>query len=174
MLSPMLRLQEGKNYLAAMSCAANYAWVNRSSMTFLVRQAFQKMFKQQADDLDMHVVYDVSHNIAKVCVWSSDPFVSAPLVCCVACHASMKEVVGCRALHVMQAALHSAAWNVETERTPTSILPCLIADLPQDCLCACRWSSILWTGRRRRFWCTERAALGRSLRTTRSSQSTTS
>ena len=49
-----------------MSCAANYAWVNRSSMTFLVRQAFQKMFKQQADDLDMHVVYDVSHNIAKV------------------------------------------------------------------------------------------------------------
>ena len=59
-------VQEGKNYLAAMSCAANYAWVNRSSMTFLVRQAFQKMFKQQADDLDMHVVYDVSHNIAKV------------------------------------------------------------------------------------------------------------
>ena len=59
-------VQEGKNYLAAMSCAANYAWVNRSSMTFLVRQAFQRMFKQQADDLDMHVVYDVSHNIAKV------------------------------------------------------------------------------------------------------------
>ena len=59
-------VQEGRNYLAAMSCAANYAWVNRSSMTFLVRQAFQKMFKQQADDLDMHVVYDVSHNIAKV------------------------------------------------------------------------------------------------------------
>ena len=59
-------VQEGRNYLAAMSCAANYAWVNRSSMTFLVRQAFQKMFKRQADDLDMHVVYDVSHNIAKV------------------------------------------------------------------------------------------------------------
>ena len=30
--------QEGQDYLAAMSCAANYAWVNRSSMTFLVRQ----------------------------------------------------------------------------------------------------------------------------------------
>lgn len=40
--------------------------MNRSSMTFLVRQAFQKIFKQQPDDLDMHVVYDVSHNIAKV------------------------------------------------------------------------------------------------------------
>ena len=57
---------EGQNYLSAMSCAANYAWVNRSSMTFLCRQAFAKMFDQTPDDLDMHVVYDVSHNIAKI------------------------------------------------------------------------------------------------------------
>ena len=35
-------------------------------MTFLARQTFSKMFKQSPDDLDMHVVYDVSHNIAKV------------------------------------------------------------------------------------------------------------
>ena len=28
--------------LQAMSAAANYAWVNRSSMTFLTRQAFAK------------------------------------------------------------------------------------------------------------------------------------
>ncbi len=35
-------------------------------MTFLVRQTFAKMFGQSPDDLDMHVVYDVSHNIAKV------------------------------------------------------------------------------------------------------------
>ncbi len=70
-----------------MACAANYAWVNRSSMTFLCRQvrsdiaqhvvvradsvasthlqAFAKMFNSTPDDLDMHVVYDVSHNIAK-------------------------------------------------------------------------------------------------------------
>jgi len=57
---------EGQNYLAAMSAAANYAWVNRSSMTFLVRQAFAKTFHQRPDDLDMHVIYDVSHNIAKI------------------------------------------------------------------------------------------------------------
>lgn len=49
-----------------MACAANYAWVNRSSMTFLARQAFAKMFESTPDDLDMAVVYDVSHNIAKV------------------------------------------------------------------------------------------------------------
>lgn len=61
-----IQSQEGKNYLSAMAAAANYAWVNRSSMTFLTRQAFAKQFKTTPDDLDMHVVYDVSHNIAKV------------------------------------------------------------------------------------------------------------
>ena len=35
-------------------------------MTFLARQAFAKMFQSDPDDLDMHVIYDVSHNIAKV------------------------------------------------------------------------------------------------------------
>eukprot|EP00128_Syssomonas_multiformis_P006885 Colp12_sorted_trinity150504_noHs@10644 len=57
--------QEGKDYLAGMCAAANYAWVNRSSMTFLARQAFGKAFNSDPDDLDMHVIYDVSHNIAK-------------------------------------------------------------------------------------------------------------
>lgn len=58
--------KEGQDYLAGMAAAANYAWVNRSSMTFLVRQAFAKLFKSTPDDLDMNVIYDVSHNIAKV------------------------------------------------------------------------------------------------------------
>ena len=57
---------EGQNYLAGMAAAANYAWVNRSSMTFLARQAFAKTFNTSPDDLDMHVIYDVCHNIAKV------------------------------------------------------------------------------------------------------------
>jgi tRNA-splicing ligase RtcB (3'-phosphate/5'-hydroxy nucleic acid ligase) len=35
---------EGQNYLKAMAAAANFAWVNRSSMTFLTRQAFAKQF----------------------------------------------------------------------------------------------------------------------------------
>lgn len=132
--------KEGQNYLKAMAAAANYAWVNRSSMTFLTRQVnnhglhqssfgylnqignylaflfiylfetlgmnsinvqlvfpkcrqfvhlctcmhdydlplddvlplsghpqtFAKAFSTTPDDLDMHVIYDVSHNIAKV------------------------------------------------------------------------------------------------------------
>lgn len=57
---------EGQSYLAGMAAAANYAWVNRSSMAFLTRQAFAKQFRMTPDDLDMHVIYDVSHNVAKV------------------------------------------------------------------------------------------------------------
>jgi len=49
-----------------MAAAANFAWVNRSSMTFLTRQAFSKLYHMSPDDLDMQVIYDVSHNIAKV------------------------------------------------------------------------------------------------------------
>ena len=33
---------------------------------FVLMQSFAKMFKTTPDDLDMHVIYDVSHNIAKV------------------------------------------------------------------------------------------------------------
>lgn len=57
---------EGQAYLGAMAAASNFAWVNRATMTFLTRQAFAQQFGCSADDLDMHVVYDVSHNIAKI------------------------------------------------------------------------------------------------------------
>lgn len=57
---------EGQDYLKAMAAAANFAWVNRSSMTHLTRQAFAKTFDSSAEDLGMHVIYDVSHNVAKI------------------------------------------------------------------------------------------------------------
>ena len=57
---------EGQDYLRGMAAAANFAWVNRSVLTFLTRQAFSKVFNMSPDDLDMHVIYDVSHNIAKI------------------------------------------------------------------------------------------------------------
>ncbi|AFZ81528.1 uncharacterized protein family UPF0027 domain-containing protein [Theileria equi strain WA] len=57
---------EGTKYLKAMAAASNYAWVNRSVMTHLTRKAFSDVLKESADDLDMHLVYDVSHNIAKI------------------------------------------------------------------------------------------------------------
>ena len=37
-----IQSQEGQDYLKGMAAAANYAWVNRSSMTFLCRQVCQR------------------------------------------------------------------------------------------------------------------------------------
>jgi len=59
-------LTSTQDYLAGMAAAANFAWVNRQSMTFLTRQCFAKQFDKTPAELDMHVIYDVSHNIAKV------------------------------------------------------------------------------------------------------------
>lgn len=56
---------EGQTYLKAMAASANYAWVNRSCLTHLVRMAFSKLFHKTPKELDMSILYDVSHNNAK-------------------------------------------------------------------------------------------------------------
>jgi tRNA-splicing ligase RtcB len=49
-----------------MAASANYAWANRSCLTYLTRRAFSKVFSKSPQELDMHLIYDVSHNVAKV------------------------------------------------------------------------------------------------------------
>lgn len=58
--------EDGKQYMASMSCAANFAFCNRSLMAYEIREAFEDVFERTPRDLDMNVVYDVSHNIAKI------------------------------------------------------------------------------------------------------------
>ncbi|TFF91438.1 RtcB family protein [Candidatus Thorarchaeota archaeon] len=58
--------EEGQAYLAAMSAAANYAWANRQTMMHWTRGTFGRVFGQSPDDLDMHLIYDVAHNMAKI------------------------------------------------------------------------------------------------------------
>lgn len=57
---------EGKAYLAAMRCAANYAWANRQCLMYLTRKVFEKIFDKSWPDLGLDLVYDVAHNIAKM------------------------------------------------------------------------------------------------------------
>jgi len=57
---------EGDDYRKAMYSALNFAWCNRQMITHWTRKAFEKMFKISEQALDMQLVYDVSHNIAKV------------------------------------------------------------------------------------------------------------
>jgi tRNA-splicing ligase RtcB len=58
--------KEGKDYYGAMVCAANMAFTNRQVIVQKVREAFSKVFHRDAESMDMHLVYDVCHNIAKV------------------------------------------------------------------------------------------------------------
>ena len=57
---------EGQAYLAAMKCAANYAWANRQCMMHLTRKSFERIFSRSWQDMGMSLVYDVAHNIAKM------------------------------------------------------------------------------------------------------------
>ncbi|MDD5506453.1 MAG: RtcB family protein, partial [Candidatus Omnitrophica bacterium] len=57
---------EGKAYLSAMKCAANYAWCNRQCLMHLTRQVFEKVFGSSWQKLGMFLIYDVAHNIAKI------------------------------------------------------------------------------------------------------------
>ncbi len=61
-----LESQEGKDYLAAMACAANYAWNNRQCITHWARESFSKIFGKNPEELGMRQIYDVCHNIAKM------------------------------------------------------------------------------------------------------------
>ena len=57
---------EGEDYWRAMSCGANFAWNNRQLITHGVRNAFESVLHRSAEDLSMHIVYDVCHNIVKI------------------------------------------------------------------------------------------------------------
>ncbi len=60
-----LRSEEGTAYFNAMACAANYAWANRQILLHRSREVFYRVLGVSPRDLAMHLVYDVSHNIAK-------------------------------------------------------------------------------------------------------------
>jgi tRNA-splicing ligase RtcB len=57
---------EGRQYLAAMSAAANYAWANRQIMIELARRSIQHTLGIEPEELRGRLLYDVCHNIAKI------------------------------------------------------------------------------------------------------------
>ncbi len=60
-----LSSKEGQQYLAAMKCAANFAWVNRLTMRWHWMQCFAEVMQQSEEQCKFGLVYDVCHNIAK-------------------------------------------------------------------------------------------------------------
>jgi tRNA-splicing ligase RtcB len=57
---------EGKRYLAAMACAANYAFCNRQVLAHHARHAFEQALAGQVADWNLTQVYDIAHNMGKI------------------------------------------------------------------------------------------------------------
>ena len=57
---------EGRDYLAAMKAAANYAFANRQVLASHIRQSFEQTLAGKARNHQLYQIYDIAHNMAKV------------------------------------------------------------------------------------------------------------
>jgi tRNA-splicing ligase RtcB len=57
---------EGQAYLAAMRCAANYAFANRQILAHNARRAFEEVLSGKLSGWQLHQVYDICHNMGKI------------------------------------------------------------------------------------------------------------
>src|SRR3989344_1540106 len=58
--------KEGQDYYQAMACAANMAFANRQVIQHRIREVFSQIFKKTPEEMEIKLVYDVAHNIAKL------------------------------------------------------------------------------------------------------------
>jgi tRNA-splicing ligase RtcB len=61
-----LNTPEGRDYLAAMRCAANYAFANRQILAHFARKAFEDVLAGKVQNWHLHQVYDIAHNMGKI------------------------------------------------------------------------------------------------------------
>jgi tRNA-splicing ligase RtcB len=57
--------QLAEDYYGAMNAAINFAWVNRQLIMHRTRKVFELVFDRAWQEMDMFLLYDVAHNIAK-------------------------------------------------------------------------------------------------------------
>jgi tRNA-splicing ligase RtcB (3'-phosphate/5'-hydroxy nucleic acid ligase) len=60
------RSPEGQDYFAAMKCAINMSFANRQVILHRIREVFSEVLHRDPAELEMHQVYDVAHNTAKL------------------------------------------------------------------------------------------------------------
>jgi tRNA-splicing ligase RtcB len=60
------RSDDGQRYFEAMNCAINIAFLNRQLIMHRVREVFSDFFGKSPAELGMRLIYDVSHNTAKL------------------------------------------------------------------------------------------------------------
>jgi tRNA-splicing ligase RtcB len=54
-----------EDYYKAMGAAINFAWTNRQLIMHRTRKVFEKVFDRSWQAMEMHLLYDVAHNIGK-------------------------------------------------------------------------------------------------------------
>ena len=57
---------EGRDYLAAMTAAANYAFANRQVLTHAIRRSFEQALAGKVANHQVFQVYDIAHNMARI------------------------------------------------------------------------------------------------------------
>jgi len=58
--------EEGQHYFHAMACAANFAFANRQVLAHHIRRSFEEVLAGKVRAFDLHQVYDIAHNMAKI------------------------------------------------------------------------------------------------------------
>ena len=57
--------KDGQDYLEAMRCGANFAFINRQLLADKVRKAFEAVLAGKVENWHLKQVYDIAHNIGK-------------------------------------------------------------------------------------------------------------
>jgi tRNA-splicing ligase RtcB len=57
---------EGRDYLAAMTAAANYAFANRQVLTHAIRHSFEQALAGKVARHQVFQIYDIAHNMARI------------------------------------------------------------------------------------------------------------
>lgn len=57
---------EGRRYLSAMACAANFAYCNRQIIGYWVQETFQQVLQLAPAAIGLSLVFDICHNMAKI------------------------------------------------------------------------------------------------------------
>jgi len=60
------RSPDGQDYFSAMKCGLNMSFANRQVILHRVREVFSDVLGKTPEDMDMRMIYDVSHNTAKL------------------------------------------------------------------------------------------------------------
>ena len=66
LVSAPLDSPEGRTYLAAMRCAANYAFANRQMLAVHAREAFEEVLAGVVANTHLRLVYDIAHNLGSL------------------------------------------------------------------------------------------------------------